>query len=230
MIVRAWVAALALLLLVPAVATAEPTMSEVRADLADLEDRAESMALSVNRFEAWQACLRGVPVSEFGDPDRQFGYVYDERDGSGSHFMPALAVDRRHRSPDYVFLDFKRGGDCRSAATVPGGTAEPASAGIDALERRVGRLRRTAERLETASERFDAWESCVSWVPVTEYGDPDGGFGFSSAPRGSSAFTYRPALSIDRSDWDDPDYMILAFVGDDRPDRECQNEPGEAVD
>jgi hypothetical protein len=230
MSVRVWLLALALLLGIPSAATADPSLSDVRADLADLEDRAELMTLSVNRFEAWQSCLRGVPVTELGDPDRQFGFVYDERDGSGPHFMPALAVDRRRRNPDYVFLDFKRGGDCRSAAPLPGGTAEPASAGIDALERRVVRLRRTARRLEAASERFDAWESCVSWVPVTEYGDPDGGFGFAFAAPGAPAFAYRPALSIDRSDWDDPDYMILALVGDDRPGRECQNEPGEAVD
>jgi hypothetical protein len=47
---------------------------------------------------------------------------------------------------------------------------------------------------------------------------------------GESAFRYRPALSIDRSDWDDPDYMFLAFVGGDRPAGGCREEPGEAVD
>jgi hypothetical protein len=204
-------------------------MAATRSVLGDLEDKAELMDLSVARFDAWQSCLRGVPISEYGDPDRQFGYRYDERDGSGESFMPALAVDHRSRPgrEDYLFLDFDRGGDCRSAPPKPGGTAEPASlGGVANLERRVKRLRRTAARLEAASERFDAWESCVSWVPVTEYGDPDGGFGFAFG----SPLNYRPALSIDRSDWDDPDYMFLAFVGGDRPGHHCQDEPGEAVD
>ena len=92
------------------------------------------------------------------------------------------------------------------------------------------RLRRSARRLVAASERFDAWESCVSWVPVTEYGDPDGGFGYRFGLLGTAAFEFRPALSIDRSDWDDPDYMFLAFVGGDRPGKVCQNEPGEGID
>ena len=69
----------------------------------------------------------------------------------------------------------------------------------------------------------------MSWVPVTEYGDPDGPSATCS-DRGGERPSYRPALAIDRSDWDDPDYMFLAFVGGDRPGGTCQNEPGEAVD
>jgi hypothetical protein len=97
------------------------------------------------------------------------------------------------------------------------------------LERRARRLFRRAQVLEAASERFDEWESCVSWVPVTELGDPDGKFGYLFGSVGLAP-GYRPALHIDRSDWDDPDYMFLALVGGDRPGRSCQDEPGEAVD
>ena len=102
----------------------------MRSVVSELERKVELMELSAARYADWQACLRGVPVSEYGDPDRQFGYVYDERDGSGLSFMPALAVDRksRPRKEDYMFLDFARSGDCRSDAPLPGGTAEPASA------------------------------------------------------------------------------------------------------
>ena len=214
----------------------------VRQVVRRLEAKVELMELSASRYAMWEACIRGVPVSEYGDPDRQFGYGYDERDGSGPSFMPALAVDRTRRAgrADYLFLDFARSPACRSEAPKPGGTADAASAHtastrrgrgtLRALERRVRRLKRAVRRLTAASERFDAWESCVSWVPVTEYGDPDGGFGFRFGLRGTSAFEFRPALSIDRSDWDDPDYMFLAFVGGDRPGKVCRNEPGEAVD
>ena len=219
----------------------------VRDVLGDLEDKTLLMEISATRYADWESCLRGVPVSEYGDHDRTFGYEYDERDGTGLGYMPALAVDRRSRNggEDYLFLDFDRGGGCRSDAPLPGGTAEPASVTASAsasgsvaarrgdtlagLERRVRRLKRAVARLEAASERFDAWESCVSWVPVTEYGDPDGGFGYAFEQAGQP-LGYRTGIGVDRSDWDDPDYMMLAFVGGDRPGGTCQDEPGEAVD
>jgi len=225
--------------------SAAAQLDAVRTVVRDLEREVAQMRWSATRYADWEACLHGVPVSEYGDPDRQFGYLYDERDGTGVGRMPALAVDHtsRPRREDYLFLDFARDGSCRSNAPMPGGTAEPASVGralataararpntLRGLERRVVRLKRAAVRLEAASERFDAWESCVSWVPVTEYGDPDGGFGYLFWPAGPAAQVYRSALAVDRSDWDDPDYFFLAFVGGDRPGRGCQDEPGEAVD
>ena len=221
----------------------------IRSVVRDLSRKVELMELSAARYADWEACLRGVPVSEYGDPDRQFGYLYDERNGTGMSYMPALAVDRksRPRKEDYLFLSFSRRGNCQSDAPLPGGTAEPASVRTTAvasgragtqtlgstlrnLERRVRNLKRSARRLLAASERFDEWESCVSWVPVTEYGDPDGKFGYLFGARGASPNGFRPALAIDRSDWDDPDYMFLALVGGDRPGRTCQDEPGEAID
>ena len=54
-------------------------------------------------------------------------------------------------------------------------------------------------------------------------------FGYLFGPK-SGAAGYRAALHVDRSDWDDPDYMFLALVGGDRPGLHCQDEPGEAVD
>ncbi len=215
-----------------------PNVRAVASVVRDLEHKTELMELSVDRYAAWLACIRGVPVSEYGDPDRQFGYAYDERDGTSPGHMPALAIDRKSRrgKEDYLFLAFSRRGGCRSDAPLPGGTADPASARASArptvrsLERRVKRLKRSMRMLLAASEHFDEWESCVSWVPVTEYGDPSGAFGYLFGPRGAATPGYRPALAIDRSDWDDPDYMFLAFVGGDRPGRTCQDEPGEAVD
>jgi hypothetical protein len=220
----------------------------IKSVVRDLSRKVELMELSAARYADWEACLRGVPVSEYGDPDRQWGYLYDERNGIGTSYMPALAVDRksRPRKEDYLFLNFSRSSNCRSNAPLPGGTADPASVRATAaagrtarkrpllrtvrrLERRVRHLKRSARRLNDASERFDEWESCVSWVPVTEYGDPDGMFGYLFGAQGAWD-GYRPALAIDRSDWDDPDYMFLAFVGGDRPGRTCQDEPGEAID
>src|SRR4051812_23996828 len=207
------------------------------------------MELSAARYADWEACIRGVPVSEYGDPDRQWGYLYDERNGLGTSYMPALAVDRKSRPhrEDYLFLSFSRAGNCQSSPPQSGGTADPASVRATAaasggprrqtlrgtlrsLERRVRNMKRSARRLLAASERFDEWESCVSWVPATEYGDPDGKFGYFFGARGASPDGFRPGLAIDRSEWDDPDYMFLALVGGDRPGRTCQDEPGEGID
>jgi len=216
----------------------KPNVRAVETVVRDLEAKVDLMELSAARYADWEACLRGVPVSEYGDPDRQGGYAYDERDGTGRGFMPALAVDRtsRPRREDYLFLSFARS-NCQSDAPLPGGTADPAAvrrrslrAKVRDLERRVRAIERSESRLLAASERFDEWESCVSWVPVTEYGDPDGGFGYLFGERGAEASEYRPALAIDRSDFDDPEYMFLALVGGDRPGRTCQDEPGEAPD
>ena len=221
----------------------------IKSVVRDLSRKVELMELSAARYADWEACIRGVQASEYGDPDRQWGYLYDERNGLGTSYMPALAVDRksRPRKEDYLFLSFSRAGNCQSSPPQSGGTADPASVRATAaasrgqrgqtlrgtlrsLERRVRNMKRSARRLLAASERFDEWESCVSWVPVTEYGDPDGKFGYFFGARGASPDGFRPGLAIDRSDWDDPDYMFLALVGGDRPGRTCQDEPGEGID
>jgi hypothetical protein len=185
-------------------------------------------------------------VSELGDPNHRFGFAYAERDGTGEDRRPALTVDRKRARSDYQFLRFASRRGCTSVAVVPGGTAEPARAPASAraaaradrgkgrigkLERRLRRLERRAEKVERAAERFDQWESCLSWVPVTEYGDPDGWFGYRFRDRAGD-LGYRAALAIDISEWDDPDYQFLAFAGRDRPftRRECESEPGEGVD
>ena len=95
-------------------------LNAVRHVVRQLEDKVELMQLSVARYAAWETCIRGVPVSEYGDPDRQFGYGYDERDGSGRSFMPALAVDRK-RAPRPRGLSVPR---LRALAHVPERGAE----------------------------------------------------------------------------------------------------------
>jgi hypothetical protein len=223
-----------------------PNVRVAQRELERLEEQVELMENSVESYEVWQTCLTYVPVNELGDRDRQSGYLYDDRDGTGVGYMDALAVDRRRRygREDYLFIHF-RGAGCRTDNPQPGGTAEPASARAAAsarsrarpglrrrvrmLERKADRLFQRSQRLEAVSERFDEWESCVSWVPVTELGDPDQKFGYLFGSQGGTT-GYRTALHVDRSDWDDPDYMFLALVGGDRPGRTCQDEPGEAVD
>lgn len=214
----------------------------------DLERQVELMEQTADRYRRWKKCVTWVPVNEVGDPDNRYGYGYDERDGTGPTYLSALVVVPDDPKPDYVFLQFDRRDECHSQPTQPGGTAEDASVDaldatlvasrgsfgtrVRALERRVRRLEEREEALEKMSERFDEWESCLSWVPVTEYGDADGRFGYLFGEEGAAEPGYRTAIAIDRSEWDDPDYEFLAFVGRDRPfvGRECEGEPGEGVD
>jgi hypothetical protein len=227
-----------------------PKAASVGRQVAHIERMVKVMERIARRFKRFMACTSPVRVSEYGDHDHRFGFAYDEDDGAGLDRRRALAVDKgRRKRSDYRFLDFALRRKCRSATTRYGtaenpGTADPASASQNAgdgskrrksgggsLKERLDNLERRAERLDQMSERFDEWESCLTWVPVTEYGDPDGGFGYLFGRKGASS-VYRPALAVDRSPWDDPDYMLLAFKGRDRPfgRGECGNEPGESVD
>jgi hypothetical protein len=237
----------------PARRSPRSTVERLETRVDGIERMVRIMERIARRYKHWRTCLSQLPVSEYGDADHRFGYRYDEKDGTGLDLRPALAVDRQSRS-DYAFLRFSRRDDCQSAPTRPGtpenpGTADPARVAgppavatsarrphplrsrVRVLERRLRSLGRRAERLERMAEHFDEWESCLSWVPVTEYGDPDGRYGYRFEPRGEGP-DFMPALAVDISEWDDPDYMLLAFAGRDRPyaKRECQDEPGESVD
>jgi hypothetical protein len=221
-----------------------PTVSGLERTVRNLEGQVALMEQTADRYAKWKTCVRLVPVNEVGDPDNTFGYAYDERDGTGKTFMPALAVAPEDERPEYAFIEFSRKDGCHSQPTDPNGTGEDASldtldtalvastgSSVRALERRVARLDERKEALERMAARFDEWESCLSWVPVTEYGDADNRFGYLYGDKGAEP-GYRPAIAVDGSEWDDPDYMFLAFAGRDRPftDRECEGESGESVD
>jgi hypothetical protein len=221
-----------------------PTVPKLERAIKNLEGQVTLMEQTAERYAKWKTCVSLVPVNEVGDPDNTFGYGYDERDGTGKTFMPALAVAPEDARPDYAFLRFSRKDGCHSQPTDPNGTGEDASvetletalvsstgSSVRTLERRLALLDQRKEALERMSARWDEWESCLSWVPVTEYGDADNRFGYLFGEKGAEP-GYRPAIAVDTSEWDDPDYMFLAFAGRDRPftDRECEGEPGESVD
>jgi hypothetical protein len=245
----------------------QSTRGSLERKLDRIERMIERMERTADRWDRWAKCISEVPVSEYGDPDHRNGFLYDDRDGSGVDRRPALAIDRKTRRPNLVLFEFSRGKGCRGLGTEPTqpgtpgapGTADPArlvsaqpasrQASLGALERKFGGLEQREARLERMSEQFDEWESCLSWVPVTEYGDPERRFGYLYLGSGGVK-GYRPALAIDRSEWDDPDYMFLGgelsrvqlrHRGGDEPTdspppppgldlHDCNDEPGEAVD
>lgn len=218
--------------------------------LQTLERRAERVASSIvvmersaRRFHHWLGCISLLPVDDAGDPNHRFGFAYDEMDGTGLDHRPALVVGEPHERSDYHFLEFAHRDDCQSHPTRPGtparpGTADPARTGgrrslnarVRTLEQLVVDLWKRAPALDRMSRRFDEWESCLTMVGVTEYGDPGSGFGYHfEVPTGP---TFMPALAVDISEWDDPDYFFLTFKGRNRPfaQRECRDSDGEDVD
>jgi hypothetical protein len=203
------------------------------------------------RMNRWFRCVHHVPVDLMGDVQHRWGFHYDERDGAGLDTRTALTVHQGRRRPHLVLLRLSRAKRCLSRAPDPNGTGEDArpirgreSSGpsrrpprIGVLELRLRRLERRVGRVESGTERFDEWESCLSWLPVTEYGHEDQDLGYlvddaDGDPVSEVPDRHLPALDIDTSEWDDPDYQVLAFLGRDRPftQRECGNEPGEGTD
>jgi hypothetical protein len=214
-----------------------------------LERRVRGYEHTMARMDKWFACIHHVRVDQVGDVQHRWGYHYDERDGTGLDTRTAMARHRKSGRPDLLLLRMSRSHGCLSHAPDPNGTGEDARIagggvashdlgrrrGVVALERRLERLEKRVDRVESDTERFDEWESCLSWLPVTEYGHEDQDLGYLVDDAGVPAGPpdrYLPAIDIDTSEWDDPDYELLAFVGRDRPNRrrECGHEPGESVD
>lgn len=200
-----------------------------------------------DRFGVLRSCLTPVGVDRLGDVRHRWGFQYDERDYTGIDLRPALVRHRGVGTADFVLLDRDTSSRCLSSAPDPNGTGADARVGattvstadyrpkrritVRRLLRKLDRLEARAEQVEARADQFDQWESCLSSVPITEAGDLEQKVGYllRAAP-GTTA--YAPAVDIDDTEWDDPDYQMLGFLGRDRPftSRECGNEPGEAVD
>ena len=239
------------------------TLAVIRHRMGRLERQVRGYQRIMTRMDRWFGCIDHVRVDQVGDVEHQWGFHYDERDGTGLDTRTALVRHVGSGRPDLLMLRLSRTRGCLSRTPDPNGTGEdargappPSSAGADRpghrraasreralrrdvrrLERRLHRLEKRVDRVESDTERFDEWESCLSWLPVTEYGHEDQDLGYlvddvdAEAPA-EQPDRYLPALDIDTSEWDDPDYEVLAFLGRDRPfgRGECGHEPGEGVD
>jgi hypothetical protein len=210
----------------PAAVAAQPPSAGGR--LAALSERLEQLSRGARRFDELLRCTTEVPVDQAGDRRHRWGFRYDERDGTGLDRRPALVRHRGGGPADLRFLRLARTERCLSAAPDPNGTGEAASASRSP-KRRLSELEALAARVERKTERFDDWESCLSWVPVTEAGDHDQDLGYFRRTGRFSRLRHDPAIDVDASEWDDPDYQLAAFAAGDRPfgPGECDTEPGE---
>ena len=148
--------------------------------------------------------------------------------------MDGIAVDRRRRPgrEDYLFMHF-RGTAAGPTAPSPAGPPSPHRCGPECTLAPAPGLRRQLTLLERKARAAgrevtaarDRSPSASTSGSRASRGSPSPS---SAIPTRSSATCsgrkggpagYRAALHIDRSDWDDPDYMFLALVGGDRPGR-----------
>jgi hypothetical protein len=188
------------------------------------------------RFGVLLDCTTRIGVDRAGDVRHRWGFRYDERDGTGPDLRPALVRHRRGGGPPrWYVLELDSARRCLSAPADPNGAGNDARpvAERGPLWAELRKLQRTVVSVEASTERFDRWESCLSWLPLTEAGDDEQDLGYL-ADEGMWPYerVHYPAVDIDHSEWDDPDYQVLAFRGIDRPfgRGECGTDPGEGAD
>ncbi|WP_262851512.1 hypothetical protein [Mumia quercus] len=212
-------------------ARASRPATSLRAALRRMTKRLRALDRGSARFDRLLACTRKVGIARAGGRGR--GFSYDERDGTGTQTRRALVRERV--TPRWKLLRLSPTRRCASAVPDPNGSGADARVGrprvprgLAALRKTFRRLERIEERVEERTERFDAWESCLVWLPVTEHGDAEQRLGYRVDPRLSPGRrAYSPAVDIDRGRWDDPDYQLLAV----RPKkRGCGRGPGESAD
>jgi hypothetical protein len=198
--------------------------------LRSLTARALGLQRSARRFDVLQGCTTPLGVDQLGDPRHTYGLEYDERDGTGPDTRTALAAHTGPGRAQLELLHLSRTRQCLSRPPDPNGSGAdarvlpPLPATVATVRARLRALQRRVAWVTAAADRFDRWESCLSWLPVTEDGDQRQDLGFL---RGDE---HLPAIDLDTTPRDDPDYQLLAFVGSDRPGGRCATEPGEAAD
>ncbi|MBS2938362.1 hypothetical protein KDN32_11470 [Nocardioides sp. J2M5] len=206
----------------------------LRGRLARLDRQLTDLRSRADRFSEIRGCLTGVRVARRGDPRHRWGYRYDERDYTGVDLRPALSVVR-HGPADWRLLDLATSRRCLSRAPDPNGTgAEPRLSVPDRtpspdLRQGLADLEAGAREVGRRAQRFDRWESCLVGVPVTEAGASWQRLGYLTGRGSGQRPRYRPAIDLDTSAWDDPDYQLLARAGR-RGRAGCGADPGEGVD
>ena len=204
-----------------------------------LQARVQTLQHTARRFDVLRGCTTLLPVDRLGDPGARWGFRYDERDGTGVGTRTALALHPGRGRATLSLLDLSRRSACLSRPVDPNGAGDDARLTSarprvtwKSVKHRLAVLQRAVRKVDAVTGRYDEWESCLSWLPVTEDGDRRQDLGFLMRRPGSNEVEHGPAIDLDHTEWDDPDYQLLAFVGRNRPfgGVECQTEPGESAD
>jgi hypothetical protein len=110
---------------VPAPSARSRTRGELRTALSRLDHRLARLAHAAGRFDLLLDCTTRVGVDRSGDVQHRWGFLYDERDGTGVDTRPAL-VRHHGRNPSWRLLDLSTAGRCLSADPDPNGSGDDA--------------------------------------------------------------------------------------------------------
>jgi len=178
-----------------------------------------------------------VPLTEYGDPRKQFGYHYVNEDGVAG-YRAAIAIDRSSwDDPDYEVLAFGAGDEKspRCAGDPGEGVDRETVARGDGENEAAGNLLEDARELNESIEdlvepvfEFEAFDQCAFTLGMTSYGSRRGDNGYVYVDDGREQ---RQALAIDIDGFDPPEYDFLTFAGEEPPQIECNEDAsGEGTD
>ena len=185
-------------------------------------------------WTAGGACIDPIRVDQVGDAEHRWGFHYDERDGTGSTSgrrwcgtrghgparpapapLPAAGCLSRAAGPERHRRGRARHAAAAAAPSAGSVPADTAAVGCSCGGWSIdsdGRARIDGSR---TLERFDEWESCLSWLPVTEAGDDDQDLGYLYDGPDGAGRTAGPRHRRQRVGR--PRLQLLAFLGRDRP-------------
>ena len=113
-----------------------------------------------------------------------------------------------------------------AALAPPAGAEDPPTTAdrIEELQQDLDSLIEDVEDLQEPVAEFDLFDECMYLIGVTEYGRPNGPFGYAFGPNGAGR---RPALALDIRGFRRPTYRFLAFPAEEPPSIECNEDAGE---
>ena len=113
-----------------------------------------------------------------------------------------------------------------AAAAAPAGAKDRPSREdrIEELQQDLDSLMEDVEDVAEPVEEFDLFDECSYPIGVSEYGTPDGVFGFAFGADGARR---RPALALDIRGFGRPRYSFLAFPAEEPPSIECNEDAGQ---
>ena len=220
-----------------------PTLRALQRELRGARRQMELMEQSAEGYEDWQTCSSIRPVNE---PAIETGVATSSTTtatGTVSDTWMRCAVDRRRRTQGQEDVPVHALPRWRLPERQSPNPAErpsraryrqralrprPSSGTCERCSSDGESPAAAAQRLETVSERFDEWESCVSWVPVTELGDPDASSATCTAQVRRPSYGRRCTSTAPTLGY--PDYMFLALVGGERPGALVRTNPEKGVD
>jgi hypothetical protein len=94
------------------------------------------------------------------------------------------------------------------------------------LQQELDSLTEEVEDLQEPVAEFDLFDECMYTIGVSQYGSPDGAFGYLFGPDGAAR---RPGLALDIRGFGTPRYQFLAFPAEEPPSIECNEDAGQEL-